>query len=76
MDENSLLAKLRVKILACLLKARETPTLWPVGALVVLLASPGLVIAQGASTPNDPFVLLLTGIYQPVVKARSSLVRG
>jgi hypothetical protein len=38
------------------------------GALAALLSSPGRVIAQGRSEPNDPFVLLLKGVYQPVVK--------
>ena len=36
------------------------------GALVALLASPGRVMAQ-AAVPSNPFVLLLKGIYQPVV---------
>lgn len=38
------------------------------GALAALLSSPGRAIAQGRSEPNDPFLLLLKGIYQPVVK--------
>jgi hypothetical protein len=38
------------------------------GALAALLSSPGRVIAQGRSEPNDPFLLLLKGVYQPVVK--------
>jgi hypothetical protein len=45
------------------------------GALVALLSSPGRVMAQGRfddrrkeSGPDDPFVLLLNGLYQPVVK--------
>ncbi len=38
------------------------------GTLAALLSSPGLVIAQGPSEPNDPFVLLLKGVYQPVKK--------
>ena len=45
------------------------------GALVALLSSPGRVMAQGKgedhrreghSVPEDPFVLLLNGLYQPV----------
>ncbi|MEO6750719.1 MAG: hypothetical protein ABIZ04_01915 [Opitutus sp.] len=39
-----------------------------VGALVALLASPSQVLGQ-AAVPSDPFVILLKGIYQPVVKA-------
>jgi hypothetical protein len=38
------------------------------GALAALLSSPGRVIALGRSEPNDPFLLLLKGVYQPVVK--------
>jgi hypothetical protein len=38
------------------------------GALTALLSSPGRVIAQGRSEPNNPFLLLLKGVYQPVVK--------
>src|SRR5439155_14534090 len=34
------------------------------GALVALLASPARVMAKA---PNDPFVLLLKGLYEPVV---------
>ena len=39
------------------------------GALVALspLVFPGRVMAQGKAVPNDPFVLLLKGLYQPVV---------
>jgi hypothetical protein len=37
------------------------------GALAALLLSPGRVIAQGRSEPNDPFLLLLKGVYQPVI---------
>ena len=38
------------------------------GALAAaLLSSPGRVMAQGKTVPSDPFVLLLKGIYQPVV---------
>jgi hypothetical protein len=38
------------------------------GALAALLSSPGRLIAQGSSEPNDPFLLLLKGVYQAVVK--------
>jgi len=39
------------------------------GALVALLASSGRAIAEGAAaTPDDPFILLLHGIYSPVVQ--------
>jgi hypothetical protein len=39
------------------------------GALVALspLAFPGRAMAQGKAKPNDSFVLLLKGLYQPVV---------
>jgi hypothetical protein len=37
------------------------------GALVALLAFPGQVMAQRKAVPHDPFVLLLKGLYQPVV---------
>jgi len=46
------------------------------GALVALLSSPGRVMAQGKaedqrredhSVPKDPFVLLLNGLYHPVI---------
>jgi hypothetical protein len=37
------------------------------GALVALLSSPGRVMAQGKAVPDDSFVLLLKGLYQPVV---------
>jgi hypothetical protein len=36
------------------------------GALGALFASPRRVMADNEGTPNDPFILLLTGIYQPV----------
>jgi hypothetical protein len=41
------------------------------GALLALLSSPGRVMAQGSAVavPNDSFVLLLKGIYEPVVHA-------
>jgi hypothetical protein len=37
------------------------------GALVALVSSPGRVMAQGTAVPNDSFVLLLKGVYEPVV---------
>jgi hypothetical protein len=37
------------------------------GALAALLSSPGRVMAEEKEAPNDPFILLLTGVYQPVV---------
>jgi len=37
-------------------------------ALAALLASSPGVMAANKSTPNDPFILLLTGIYQPVLE--------
>jgi hypothetical protein len=39
------------------------------GALAALLAVPGRVIAQGHAVPDDSFVVLLKGLYQPVVQA-------
>ena len=41
------------------------------GALLALLSSPGRVMAQGpaVAVPNDSFVLLLKGVYEPVVHA-------
>ena len=36
------------------------------GALVALLSFPGRMMAQGTAVPNDSFVLLLKGLYQPV----------
>jgi len=36
------------------------------GALVALLGSPRHVMADEPDRPNDPFILLLHGIYQPV----------
>lgn len=36
------------------------------GALAALVASPRLALAEKAEAPNDPFIVLLTGIYQPV----------
>jgi hypothetical protein len=42
-----------------------------IGAGLVALSSlafPGRVLAQGKAVPNDPFVLLLKGLYQPVVE--------
>jgi hypothetical protein len=38
------------------------------GALAALLSFPGRVIAQGNAVPDDSFVVLLKGLYQPVVK--------
>ena len=38
------------------------------GALAALLAFPGRVIAQGHAVPDDSFVVLLKGLYQPVVQ--------
>ena len=38
------------------------------GALAALLAAPGRIMAQGNAVPNDSFVILLKGLYQPVVK--------
>jgi hypothetical protein len=46
---------------------RLSQSVWIAGALTVLLASPGTVMAQAKPAPNDPIVLLLKGIYQPVV---------
>src|SRR3982074_2025022 len=37
------------------------------GALGALLSAPGRVMAQGHADPNDSFVLLLKGVYEPVV---------
>jgi hypothetical protein len=37
------------------------------GAMVALLSPAGRVMAEGTAVPNDPFILLLKGIYQPVV---------
>jgi hypothetical protein len=39
------------------------------GALAALLSFPGRMMAQGAAVPDDSFVLLLKGLYQPVVDA-------
>jgi hypothetical protein len=36
------------------------------GGLAALLSSSGRVMAQGNHVPNDPFIVLLKGIYQPV----------
>jgi len=38
------------------------------GALVALLSSSGQAMANGPAAPNDPFILLLQGIYSPVAK--------
>jgi len=37
------------------------------GALGALLASPGRMLGEPGALPNNPFILLLTGVYQPVV---------
>ena len=39
------------------------------GALVALLSSSGQVMAHEADVPNDPFILLLKGVYHSVVHA-------
>jgi len=39
------------------------------GALVALLSSSRRMMAQGSPAPNDPFILLLKGVYQPVANA-------
>jgi len=39
------------------------------GALAALFSFPGRVIAQEAAVPDDSFVVLLKGLYQPVVQA-------
>jgi hypothetical protein len=36
------------------------------GALAALLASPRAIMAEDTDAPNNPFILLLNGIYQPV----------
>jgi hypothetical protein len=41
------------------------------GALAALLAFPGRVMAQGNAVPDDSFVVLLKGLYQPVVHGPS-----
>ena len=38
------------------------------GALAALLSVPGRVMAQGHAVPDDSFVVLLKGLYQPVVQ--------
>lgn len=38
------------------------------GALLALLSVPGRAMAQGNAVPDDSFVVLLKGLYQPVVK--------
>src|ERR1051326_9170361 len=37
------------------------------GAMVALLSSAGPIMADGSDAPSDPFILLLKGVYQPVV---------
>ena len=39
------------------------------GALAALLSIPGRAAAQGHAVPDDSFVVLLKGLYQPVVQA-------
>jgi hypothetical protein len=39
------------------------------GAVAALLSSSGRVMAEGTEAPSDPFIVLLKGIYQPVVHA-------
>jgi hypothetical protein len=39
------------------------------GALVALLSSPGQVMARERAVPSDPFIVLLKGVYHPVVHA-------
>ena len=45
------------------------------GALAAVLssslASAGRALAQGIAVPHDPFILLLKGVYQPVVHAKN-----
>lgn len=50
------------------LRKSLTRAAWIALALVVVLASSGPVMAEEKPTPIDPIVLLLKGIYQPVVK--------
>ena len=38
------------------------------GALTALLAFPGRSVAQGNAVPDDSFVVLLKGLYKPVVR--------
>jgi hypothetical protein len=38
------------------------------GALAALLSFPGRIVGQGNAVPNDSFVVLLKGLYQPVVR--------
>jgi len=37
------------------------------GAMAALLSSSGRAMADASDAPNDPFILLLSGVYQPVV---------
>ena len=39
------------------------------GALVALLSSTGQVMARERAVPSDPFIVLLKGVYHPVVHA-------
>lgn len=41
------------------------------GALAALLSSPGRVLAEDRAVPNNPFILLLKGVYQPVIHGPS-----
>jgi hypothetical protein len=56
-------------IFALVLAARKSLTraAWIAAVLAVVLITSGPVMAQGKPAPNDPIVLLLKGIYQPVV---------
>jgi hypothetical protein len=51
-------------------------TLMTAAGLAIAVASSGPVMAQGRPAPNDPIVLLLKGIYKPVVKAPSLGLSG
>jgi hypothetical protein len=50
------------------MKKSRSLTFWMAGALTVLGAAPWPARAEGKPAPNDPIVLLLKGIYQPVAK--------
>ena len=56
-------------ISALVLAARKSLTraAWIAVALAFVLTSSGPAMASGKPAPNDPIVLLLKGIYQPVV---------
>ena len=51
------------------MKKSRSLTFWMAGALAILASAPTPVRAEGKPAPNDPIVLQLKGIYQPVVKA-------